>query len=464
MPDASAILDLDETGDAARALRSTNPFLWQAHELILHPNKLQWRVRQTRAHATLKLMVRRVCYARGQRSALQGQAEVAELERIAGRAPPSREVCRKDPRFMAFLSVNHFSRAPLLGTSDLVPFTNEEFAEYISMYTGTPSPATSSFVGAPIRRGNNTNFHTTADAAGLNLAKAALGRDGLRTIFHNRMQDAFVAEADLTGIRVRTRQVLDADVAIRASGWEHGRVPGGSATQQKIHPDLVLRFSSSGRLPARLTKALATPPPPGGLRMLGDVKTVSLTADSPYLTQEPFDQQWTRILDKSPSVAVERRAGSVAQEYRSLAKACDEGRFVEAGSGLPGPFTKAIALFGETLGFAVGLFAECSELWDVFAHIFADERAASAKRNSGTVTDCQQLRVRYYHHIIEHWGSLAAREQVRLRLAVARDLAGPTIAQSKSLWQRKQDFSAQRLIEQGYFSRPYSGRGFIDEA
>ena len=101
----------------------------------------------------------------------------------------------------------------------------------------------------------------------------------------------------------------------------------------------------------------------------------------------------------------------MAQEYRSLAKACDEGRFVEAGSGLPGPFTKAIALFGETLGFAVGLFAECSELWDVFAHIFADERAASAKRNSGTVTDCQQLRVRYYHHIIEHWGSLAAREQ-----------------------------------------------------
>ena len=97
----------------------------------------------------------------------------------------------------------------------------------------------------------------------------------------------------------------------------------------------------------------------------------------------------------------------------------------EAGSDLPGPFTKAIALFGETLGFAVGLFAECSELWDVFAHIFADERAASAKRNSGTVTDCQQLRVRYYHHIIEHWGSLAAREQVRLRLAVARDLAGP---------------------------------------
>ena len=75
---------------------------------------------------------------------------------------------------MAFLSVNHFSRAPLLGTSDLVPFTNEEFAEYISMYTGTPSPATSSFVGAPLRRGNNTNFHTTADAAGLNLAKAAL--------------------------------------------------------------------------------------------------------------------------------------------------------------------------------------------------------------------------------------------------------------------------------------------------
>ena len=108
---------------------------------------------------------------------------------------------------MAFLSVNHFSRAPLLGTSDLVPFTNEEFAEYISMYTGTPSPAASSFVGAPLRRGNNPNFHTTADAAGLNLAKAALGRDGLRTIFHNRMQDAFVAEADLTRVGVRTHQV-----------------------------------------------------------------------------------------------------------------------------------------------------------------------------------------------------------------------------------------------------------------
>ena len=444
-------------------LRNTNPFLWQASELIHHANKLQWRVRQTRAHATLKLMMRRVCYSRGNRAALSG-SEKNELVRVAGRAPPGSTVCRKDPRFIAFLSVNHFSRAPLLGTSDLVPFTNEEFAEYISMYTGTPSPATSSFVGAPLRRGNNTNFHTTADAAGLNLAKAALGRDGLRTIFHNRMQNAFVAEADLTRVRVRTRQVIDADVAIRASGWEHGRVPGGVASQQKIHPDLSLRFYDMGRLPNRLQEALATPPPEGGLRMLGDVKTVSLTTTSPYLKQEPFEQQWDRVLDKRPSVAVERREEAVAKEYRSLARDCDEGRFVEVGSVEPGPFTKAIALYGQTLGFAVGLFAECSDMWDVFAHVFADERAASAKRNSGIVTDRQQLSTRFYHHIVQHWGSLAAREQVRLRLAVARDLAGPTIARQKSLWQRKQDFSAQRLIEGGHLSRPYSGRGFADWA
>ena len=96
-------------------LRITNPFLWQAHELIFHANKLQWRVRQTRAHATLKLMVRRVCFARGNRSALSS-AEAAEA-RVVGRAPPQPAVCRKDPRLMAFLSVNHFSRAPLLGTS-----------------------------------------------------------------------------------------------------------------------------------------------------------------------------------------------------------------------------------------------------------------------------------------------------------------------------------------------------------
>ena len=315
---------------------------------------------------------------------------------------------------MAFLSVNHFSRAPLLGTSDLVPFTNEEFAEYISMYTGTPSPAASSFVGAPLRRGNNPNFHTTADAAGLNLAKAALGRDGLRTIFHNRMQDAFVAEADLTRVGVRTRQVIDAEVAVRVSGWEHGVLPGGVAKQQKIHPDFSLRFYDVGRLPIRLREALSTPPPGGGLRMLGDVKTVSLTTESPYFTQESFERQWDRILDKRPSKAVEKRATAVVKEYLSLARDCDEGRFVEAESGLQGPFARAVRLYGETLGFAVGLFAECSALWDVFAHIFADERALAAKRNSGTVTDRRQLSTRFYHHIVLHWGSLAAREQVRL--------------------------------------------------
>ena len=196
--------------------------------------------------------------------------------------------------------------------------------------------------------------------------------------------------------------------------------------------------------------------------MLGDVKTVSLTADSPYFSQERFEQQWARILDKRPSTAVERRAKAVVREYHSLARDCDEGRFVEAESGLQGPFARAVRLYGETLGFAVGLFAECSALWDVFAHIFADERALAAKRNSGTVTDRRQLSTRFYHHIVLHWGSLAAREQVRLRLAVARDLAGPTTARAKSLWQRRLDFSAQRLIESGRLSVPYSGRGFAD--
>ena len=59
--------------------------------------------------------------------------------------------------------------------------------------------------------------------------------------------------------------------------------------------------------------------------MLGDVKTVSLTTNSPYLKQEPFKQQWNRVLDKRPSVAVERREEAVAKEYRSLARDCDEG-------------------------------------------------------------------------------------------------------------------------------------------
>ena len=129
--------------------------------------------------------------------------------------------------------------------------------------------------------------------------------------------------------------------------------------------------------------------------MLGDVKTVfdcrlavpHAGALRPAVDAHPRQE---------PSVAAERRAGSVAQEYR-LAKACDEGRFVEAGSGLPALHQGDRALRGDPR-LAVGLFAECSELWDVFAHIFADERAASAKRNSGTVTDCQQLRACVLRH------------------------------------------------------------------
>ncbi len=129
---------------------------------------------------------------------------------------------------------------------------------------------------------------------------------------------------------------------------------------------------------------------------------------------------------------------------------------------VPGPFAKTIEHFGETLGLAVGLFAECSTMWEVFANYFAHERALVAKRRSGTVQDLPVLTTRYYHAIVQHWGSLAAREQVRLRLCVARDLAGPTLAKAKSLWQRRQDYSAQRLIEGGRLTMPFCGMGFVD--
>ena len=61
--------------------------------------------------------------------------------------------------------------------------------------------------------------------------------------------------------------------------------------------------------------------------------------------QERFEQQWDRILDKRPSTAVERRAKAVVREYHSLARDCDEGRFVEAESGLQGPFARTFRFY-----------------------------------------------------------------------------------------------------------------------
>ena len=125
-----------------------------------------------------------------------------------------------------------------------------------------------------------------------------------------------------------------------------------------------------------------------------------------------------------------------------------------------GPFAGAIAHYGETVGLAVGLFAECSRWWDAFAFAFAHLRARKARKNTGIVTKEHQLQTTFYHSTVRHWGSLAAREHARLRLSVARDISGPTIAKQKSLFRRRQEYSAQRLVESGCLSRPYSGRGF----
>ena len=324
-----AIEDVEETRDIPRALSVMNPFYWEAHNLISHADKLQWRVRHTRAHATWKLMVRRVCYLRGDRGGqdMLSADKVAALERLDSRRLPVCAPFCKDARFMAFLSVNHFSRAPLVGTTSLVPFSNEEFIEYISMYMGTPSPATCSFVGAPVRRGNNPNFYTSADAAGLNLAKAALGRDGLRTIYHNDMLHAFVTEAALAGVKARTNQVINADVAVRVSRWtpegtegaagigsdeetsprNRSTRRGSSSGRGIILPDLLINFHSKGGIPRRILAQMDGDAQPQGSSLLGDVKTISLTTNSPYCTHESFEHTWARYRDKRAH-AVERRA------------------------------------------------------------------------------------------------------------------------------------------------------------
>ena len=120
---------------------------------------------------------------------------------------------------------------------------------------------------------------------------------------------------------------------------------------------------------------------------------------------------------------------------------------------------RTIRHFGETVGLAIGLFAECSSTWDTFARYFASERARTAKIRTGAVLDLPILTTRFHQDIVRNWGSLAARGQVRLRLTVARDLAGPTAAGKKSRWERQQDYRIQRLLEAGRLTIPFSGRG-----
>ena len=74
----------------------------------------------------------------------------------------------------------------------------------------------------------------------------------------------------------------------------------------------------------------------------------------------------------------------------------------------PGPFVRTIRHFGETVGFAIGLFAECSSTWDTFARYFANERARAAKIRTGAALDLPILTTRFHQDIVRNWGSLAA--------------------------------------------------------
>ena len=456
------------TGAGEDGENAHNPFNWTVDQLISHPQKLQWRVRQVLAKAKWKQLHKQVS------SAAAGHPEQgANFQHGLSSQELGKQV-RSDMRFMSFTSVDHFARAPLLGMCWEAPFRNEEFREFISHYFGLASPACRAIEGTQVRRGSNSHFHVDVDREGVHLITAANGPRALRTKQHNELQDALVTEARRAGINAVTHHVIDTEEALRTSNWQgsgivqaqHPEDAAGDGDSEspstQIRPDIVFDFGTQQEIPFPDAEK-----PTQGAKMLFDVKTLGLRKNGPYLSKQSY-KPGRRFQDQE-SRAVRKRSDEVNGEYLKKAKARDRRFVVEEASGelVPegeeqqeqeGPYTRTIKSHGKVQGLVIGVFGEFSREWDRTIRHIARKRAVVARRASGANIDEDLLASRIRRHMIKHIGSKGARGIVRLKLEVVRELAGVRQAGAKSRFQRADDSEMQRLAEDR--SRARFGRGF----
>ena len=459
-----------------------NPYRWTVSCVIEGPEKLQRFLRHTRLWARRKWMLRGVAFAR------KGQALDVDLSVLTTGALPdwvtkmrrrlglmTKEEARADARFISFLNVDEFARAPLECTQWEAPLDSMLFREYIATYLGIPSPACAPIVGKRVERGRNSGYHVWVDPEGLNLNTAANGVGGLRTKYHDEMQNSLTIETARAGIFTQVKHAIGIGEAVRTSASPDPANPRrewvarpdeeltGVGTQ--IVPDVIVDFGSAAAVPAAFRQDAALEPRRS--EVLADVKTVGYTKETVYKRYETFAASWRRVLLRKPGLAVSLRANKVRRDYLRAAKKRD-ARFLteeEMDEGREGPFVQTIKSFGPTIGFAVGAFGDLSSEWSTMAGHIAHARARIIKAQSGIARSHSEIAARIRRGIVCHWGSKAARGAVRMRLQITRELASLHIASSKRRGARYSDYATQKALEQARYDReganmPYGGMGF----
>ena len=446
--------------------------------------KLQRLVRQTQAYATWKGLRNRVRNLTRDGNLGSGDAlDDDDSERVAKRA-------RADRRFISFVSVDHFSRAPMVAMCSEAPFRNDEFIEFIAHYFGLPSPACRTIAGNRIRRGQNKSFHVVADPEGVNLLTAGNGTGGLRLAQHNELQNSLVKEAVRAGIPALTGQVIGTEEALRSSNWQGPAVVMNPNDDEhpatRIRPDVIIDFQTHQQVPF--------PPrerPPQGSKMLLDIKTLGLCQNAPYFSEAAFCMGPDLALGQE-SLAVRKRADQVNREYLAKARKRDarftgnsansnrtqerEGASENSPNNSPnttregeqgttttnnnntnrvGPYTHTIRSYGQVKGMVIGAFGELSAEWDTLISYIAKKRAAYTNRVSGSTLDVKQMASRYRWLVSNHIGNIGMRGIVNLKLRVASESYPLRSAILKPRASRYHDAEVQGLFEQ----RPRVGGG-----
>ena len=195
-------------------------------ELITHRKKLQWRVRQTLARASWLGLHQRI----EEMTTRPEDGWPGSTREEKQRAKKNATKCRKDKRLMAFVNVNHFSRAPLIGMSSFARLRSDEFRESVAHYFGLASPACRALAGKRVERGTNKAFHVTCDPEGVNLITAANGIGGLRiNTLHNCMEAGVAYLAGRAKVTARRGFVIDTATALSASNWHGDPIAAASA-------------------------------------------------------------------------------------------------------------------------------------------------------------------------------------------------------------------------------------------
>ena len=453
--------DGDSTSSA-----SGNPFAWDVEELITHRRKLQWRVRQTLARASWLGLHQRI---EGMTTKPEGGWPGSSREERK-RAKKQATKRRKDRRFMAFVNVNHFSRAPLIGMSSFARLRSDEFRESVAHYFGLASPACRVLAGKEVKRGTNKAFHVKCDPEGVNLITAANGIGGLRiNTLHNCMEAGVAYLAGRAKVTARRGFVIDTATALSASNWQREPIAAASAGDDdedeeedgnnvrsgdtegeidalhipsEIRPDLLLGFENRDEMPEAIR------PPSGGVEILGEVKTEGLRKDSQYTKTASYKDR--RATHETESLAVRARANKVLREYEKKAARCDR-RYVEAdeenGAAPSGPYARTLGLYGPVVPIVMGAFGEMSREMDTLIGCFAEKRAAETCRKSGLTTPEAQLAARYRRWMVQLMGNLGARGIARVKLQIASESVPLRWATKKSRAVRNEELELQRVLE-----------------